>query len=316
MYPFPKFYHRGSALLIGMWLIIILTVIWVVFLEKIWRFSDQTENIEQSNASYYLATSAIEEAIYTTDKRTPWGISLIGTGTIQTVWYTGAASPFTQVVPRPGNGNSDFDPNWNIISLGDPVQIVIPNGVRWNDVNFYFRVPDLDNNPVTNRDSLDVSLNGKWIVNWVIAASTEALFASGETNVFTDDEIIDWNNLSPPLVTIQNKSGNTSSGWSMIFDFFYSNSSHLNGTDPVNGKCLSFWCTMKLSLLRPILLTWGKSIPFLEYKIDFTAWFPAWIPDQFINLSTKGYSNGFLRTRTIQIPQITTNTALDFTILQ
>jgi hypothetical protein len=129
-------------------------------LEKIWRFADQTENIEQSNAAYYLATSAIEEAIYTTDKRTPWNISPIEKGTIQTVGYTGTAVKYTQIIPRPGNGNSGFDPNWNMISLGDPVQIVIPNGVDWGAVYFHFRVPDLDRDPAT-AETMDASLNGK-----------------------------------------------------------------------------------------------------------------------------------------------------------
>jgi hypothetical protein len=181
-------------------------------------------------------------------------------------------------------------------------------------VYFHFRVPDLDRDPAT-AETMDASLNGKWIVNWVIASSTEVLFASGETNVFVQQEIKDSRNPELASVTIQNKNGNTSSGWNMIFDFFYRDSSHLNGLDVSNGKCSSFGCTMKLSLLRPILLANGKTIPFLEYKIDFSA-YSAGIPDQFINLTTKGYSNGFLRTRTIQIPQITTNTALDFTVLQ
>lgn len=309
---FPKLHHRGSALLIGMWLIIVLTIIWVVFLEKIWRFSDRTENIEQSNAAYYLATSAIERAIYTTDKRTPWAIDPVGFGALKSVGYTGTALPLTQTVPRLSNGNSPFDLNWNIISLWAPVQIVVPNGVNWNSVYFHFRIPNLD--PAVS-ETLDPSFNTKWVVNWVLAASTEALFASGETEVFQWVDIQDSNTpFSSTLISAKN--GNTSSGWNMSFTAFYTDPAHLNASlSAGSGKCQGYGCTLKLSLLRPLLVD-GKSIPFLEYQIDFTAGYAPGIPDQYLNLTTKWYSDGFLRSRTIQIPQITTNTALDFTVLQ
>jgi hypothetical protein len=35
-----------------------------------------------------------------------------------------------------------------------------------------------------------------------------------------------------------------------------------------------------------------------------------------MNLSAEGYAYGFLRKRELQFPQITTNTALDFAVLQ
>jgi hypothetical protein len=67
-----------------MWMIIVLTIIGIVFIEKIHRFSESTENIEQSNVAYYLATAAIERTIYTTNKETPWDITLESSGAIST----------------------------------------------------------------------------------------------------------------------------------------------------------------------------------------------------------------------------------------
>ncbi|MFZ2255750.1 MAG: hypothetical protein WAW59_02590 [Patescibacteria group bacterium] len=53
-------------------------------------------------------------------------------------------------------------------------------------------------------------------------------------------------------------------------------------------------------------------MPFLEYKITFNI--P--VPSQFMTLEATAYSYGFQRTKTVRIPQITTNTALDFAVLQ
>lgn len=39
-------------------------------------------------------------------------------------------------------GTSSFNPDWNIISLGQPVQIVIPEDIDWSKVEITFRVPD------------------------------------------------------------------------------------------------------------------------------------------------------------------------------
>jgi hypothetical protein len=55
-------------------------------------------------------------------------------------------------------------------------------------------------------------------------------------------------------------------------------------------------------------------LPFLEYKISFGA--SADIPNQYMIIDASGRVNGYTRTRRILIPQITTNTALDFAVLQ
>ena len=52
---------------------------------------------------------------------------------------------------------------------------------------------------------------------------------------------------------------------------------------------------------------------FLEYKISNLG---TVIPSQYMTIHAEGYAYGFLRSRDIQFPQITTNTALDFAVLQ
>ena len=67
------------------------------------------------------------------------------------------------------------------------------------------------------------------------------------------------------------------------------------------------------SMLRPLRTSRGE-LSFLEYKISFGA--SADIPNQYMIIDASGRVNGYTRTRRILIPQITTNTALDFAVLQ
>jgi hypothetical protein len=54
----------------------LLTMMSTVFFEKIHKFSQRSEGIENSNVAYYKALGIIEEALYTggVDKYTPWNI--------------------------------------------------------------------------------------------------------------------------------------------------------------------------------------------------------------------------------------------------
>ena len=108
---------------------------------------------------------------------------------------------------------------------------------------------------------------------------------------------------------ISMKNGKTNSGSDSTFKAFYdANYVGLNGSN-----CSGYKCTLKLSLIRPVKLSGGRTISFLEYRISG---FPSAIPSQYMTLHAEGYANGFLRTKEIQFPQITTNTALDFAVLQ
>ena len=56
---------RGSAILIALVVLIILTIMSTVFLEKLLGFAKASEGIENSNVAYYNALGIIEEALYT-----------------------------------------------------------------------------------------------------------------------------------------------------------------------------------------------------------------------------------------------------------
>lgn len=197
-----------------------------------------------------------------------------------------------------------YDSDYNIISIGEPVQLVIPGGLNnWASVFFQFRIPQISTNSSTG---VSAAWTNSWFVLWTFASSGASLFASGETNIFLWAEL---NNTNQTLTTRVGKSNSWST--STFGDFYFGG--WFIGAD--GAYCVGYQCTLKLSLLRPIPTTdSNRTIDFLEYKITFPG--TAMIPSQYMNLRAEGYSYGFLRQRSFQFPQITTNTALDFAVLQ
>jgi hypothetical protein len=294
--------HRGSALIVGMIIVVLLSILTTSFLEKVLNLWKTSGWIKSSAESYALATWLIEEQLIDSNmtKESPWNIKERRDGPVL-MNSTGRvlyASTGWTTMPIPGKWNSSFDSNWNIIGIGDPIQIVIPASIDWSAVNFYFRVPSI---PGETDATGSVSSSG--IILWTFGYSGASLYASGETNIFKFNEI---NGTALQIGWFQ---GQTNTGSISSFDFFYSDAS---GVGPAWSKCLWYQCTLKLSMIRPYVTTGLKVYPFLEYQIVF----PVSIPSQYMVIDSSAYINGFLRSRQIRIPQITTNTATDFAILQ
>jgi type II secretory pathway component PulK len=68
--------HRGYAILIAMVILILLSIITTVFLERIWGFAQSSEGIEQSNIAYYDAVGLIEKQLMVNNvtRYKPWNI--------------------------------------------------------------------------------------------------------------------------------------------------------------------------------------------------------------------------------------------------
>lgn len=301
MYPINR---NWSALIVALVIMTLLTMMSTVFFEKIYRFSQRSEWIENSNIAYYKSLGIIEEALFTgwVDKYTPWNIANNSRGSTNNSGSKITVNTGGVLMPLSGKWNSPYNKDYNIISLGQPVQIVIPQGINWSNVNFEFRVPIILGN--TSTGVAWASSSG--YVLWTLASSGVSLFASGETNIFK------WSELNQPNMKIALFMGTTNSGSSQSFQSFYNNPPYL-GDGTSWGKCTWFKCTLKLSLIRSVPTTDGRSMSFLEYQIkDF--W--TTIPSQYIDIHAEGYAYWFLRSRDLQFPQITTNTALDFAVLQ
>jgi hypothetical protein len=68
---------KGSALLIALITVSLITILSTVFFEKLFRFSKASEGIENSNVAYYKALGIIDEALNGAgvNKYTPWNIN-------------------------------------------------------------------------------------------------------------------------------------------------------------------------------------------------------------------------------------------------
>lgn len=74
--------RRGSALLIGLMVMVLLSVLVTSFLEKALRVGQNSKSIEQSTQAYYYATSQIEKQLAGNEnlKKKPWETEPITVG--------------------------------------------------------------------------------------------------------------------------------------------------------------------------------------------------------------------------------------------
>ena len=210
MYPLNR---NWSALIVALVIMTLLTMMSTVFFEKIYRFSQRSEWIENSNIAYYKSLGIIEEALYTgwVDKYTPWNIANNSRGSTSNSGSKITVNTGGVLMPLSGKWNSPYNKDYNIISIGQPVQIVIPQGINWSNVNFEFRVPIILGNTSTG---LAWASSSGYIL-WTLASSGVSLFASGETNIFK------WSELNIPNMKIATFNGTTNSGASITFKNFY-----------------------------------------------------------------------------------------------
>lgn len=305
MKKFLQHSPKGSALLIGLVVTVLVSIIVIGFLEKVLRVGTGVKSIEQSTQAHYLAVGTAERALNNTTelKREPWTIQEIHEWTESS--YSGASLDIfttSDTIPKKWYGNSPFNKDYNIISVSQPLQIVVPDGLNWSSTDFEFKIPKIGNESTT-KHSTEESTTSTWLLLWTIGNAEKILYASGSSSdgLFTGIDI-GWNR------KIDAKNGyfyNNSILQNSQFGNFYNNT--------LGPDCHDYKCTFKLSILRPLRTSRGE-LSFLEYKISFGA--SADIPNQYMIIDASGRVNGYTRTRRILIPQITTNTALDFAVLQ
>ncbi|OIP54952.1 hypothetical protein AUK10_00255 [Candidatus Gracilibacteria bacterium CG2_30_37_12] len=278
---------KGSALIISMFVTIIIIIIAIYLLEKIVPFAQDIKGVENGNISYYRANTALNEALLSMSggnpSLEPSGNTLSnGSGMIYSVTANGIT------LPQLGKGNSEYDPNWSILAPGKPVQLLLKNNtpIDWSLSYFIFRVPNLGVPQVLSGGTTP-------IINWTLSASGESLQASGSQ--------IRASAINSTNISLNTTPGMTLAGINSTFGSFYTT------------KCVSpIVCTLKLSLINPLLLTTGEVVPYIEYQ----AIFDEPIPLQTAVIETQGYAGGFRKNITHFIQQMTTNEALDFTVFQ
>lgn len=295
---------KAFSLILSIFMVFICTLLALYLLEYIIPFLKNTKWMENWVKAYYQAYNWIENAllekkwnnVYYENSRNFWQWPSDYSFEILSTWSS---------IPSAWEWNSDFDKDYNTISLTDPVQLLLTNGINWNDVKFYFKVPKFNDN-----NENDIVFFNSWtynVVNWQLSSPDDTLYASWA-------QIVKWNQISSSLNSNPNGLRLSLNEWYIYketwekdnknFDDFYVN----NCSGPNSG------CTLKLSIINELKTdSWGK-IPFLEYK---ATWFnPKKIANYFTIIKSSWKSFWYKRSLKIYIPQQTTSSAFDFTIFQ
>lgn len=297
------------SIIIWMWLVILMTLSAYLILSYIIPFSQNTKWIENSSNAYYLSYGWIEKALYFIGKeRTPADMTTETWSNMPNTltWISYETFSSWSSIPKPWEWNSEYDKDYNTISITEGLQLEVWNNMipNWSWVNFIFKVPNLDLNNTTSETLSGLTLP---IINWMLSTDSDTLSASWTTYIEAN-----W--------TTWVKSSNCSSSCSwqinnknwVILDW----SPEIFNQAYYNSNCWAWSsCILKFSIINPLILsTWNKVVPYLEYQIS---WLWGWFPDKYAKIISSWKSYWFQKSLEIKIPQqLTTNQALDFTVFQ
>lgn len=299
---------KWSALMIAIICIVIISSIMIYFLEKLLPIARNIKWIENSTVAYYNGLSWIEQSLLFMKTASVWTESWVTYNTSNPQWYSFQITASGTKIPIAWEWNSEYNSGRNIIWPGQPIQLAIWSWITWSSVELKFKAPDWM--------WLTWTLDNSWIINWQLSGKNTdwtwiILYASWESNMIKWG-MIDWN---PIYLDTKDWFDLNWSGWT--FDDFYDTDwSPFNATTWLWANwanCTSNSCTLKLSIINPLIWTWWQAIPYLEYKIDF--WFVK-VPLQYAIIQSDWYSYWFKRHIRSTARQQTTSEALDFTIFQ
>lgn len=293
------------SIIIWMWLVLLMTLTAFVILSYMVPFSRSVKWIENASNSYYVSYSWIEKALYYIKIRSNISSETWSTMPATAVWYSYNTFSSWGTIPLTWSWNSEYDKDYNTISLTEPLQIQVWSWYLtnpWSWIQFYFRVPNLDNNTSTTETLSWTTLP---IINWMLSSENDTLIASWTYLIASNIKnsiITTWDTLFNS--TSPFRFWSTLSWSSMEFQTFYT------------SNCWVWsWCSLKFSIINPLELNDASStkLPYLEYKIT---WLSSNFPDRYTKIKSSWKSYWFQKNLEVKIPQQTVNQALDFTIFQ
>lgn len=296
--------NRWVSLPLAMWLVMIMSLLAFAILEYIVPFSREIKWVENSSSAYYQANSWIEEWLYDVYIRNnSWVIDNRDEFFEDYSWESIDNKYITtsswNILPPLWEGNSEYDSDWNIISLWNPIQLSVWDWYIDSDFEIAFRVPNLDNNALTNET---LSWTNIPIVNWQLSWSSNTLNASWS--------IIMWSEILESKDNFDNNIDIWLDEWSELdwtnisFDDFYS-----------NNCLLWFKCILKFSIVNKLELDDIDEIivPYLEWRI--ITWDNI-IPLRYTKIESSGKSYWYKKDLEVKVAWPTVNEAFDFTVFQ
>jgi hypothetical protein len=131
----------------------ILSFMMIFLIERILPYSRTVRGIENSAQASYTARSFTEEILTRLRADNPAGVK---NSTPLTTTVSGADGNESRVldsdtiIPSPGYGNSEGDPQWNAIGPGRPAQLILGASVdNLNGLKIEFRVPQFGSADIT-----------------------------------------------------------------------------------------------------------------------------------------------------------------------
>jgi len=279
-----------------MWLVLVLSFTGLFLVEYMVPFSRNIKWIENASQAFYESYAWVEESVLLIHSGSIWQDYTNSYSWDQDFKYSVDSSG--RNIPVAWNWNSEYDSDWNRISQDNPISLVVGNNIFWwwsNSINLEVRVPDFDGNG--SSDNLEVWTYDD-IVFWQISSNSDSLSVKDILDISTGTNSVSRNLFSPSEVWLALGDSILDPGNSLAN--FYAN------------NCISSECVLKISLVNPIISPDNSLYPYLEYRISTSDS----IPLSHSYITSDGKSYGFTKKLEVAIPQQSTSSAFDFTVLQ
>ena len=292
------------GIIIAILIVILISLLAISILDYIVPFSRNTKGIEHSVWAYYQANSGIEEALFHMREESYEVWDELTTSSVWTVSSNFSIVATWSRLPPIGKWNSEFDNDWNKVRVWDPIQLELGKGmldvIDWSNINFYFRVPNLDN---LSSSAETMSWGTTPIITWSFSANTTTINAAG-----TYVEANDICNSKDSCGAIDF----SSKQW-VDLDGNETNDERIENFYGIHCDTISEKCTFKLSVVNALETIAGTSIPYIEWYIDFGS---KTVPLRYTVIDTQWKSYGFRKDLKVSVPQQTVSEAFDFTVFQ
>ncbi len=291
--------NKWFALIVAMFLMVITSLLALFLLEYIIPFARNTKWVENGTKAYYQANKAIEDVLYSMREEDAY----FETGKIMPNTNSGYYYSLTstwKTIPLLWDWTSEFDSDYNKISISNPVQLLLKWPITWDDVKFYFKVPHFNDSSSTPIEFTWSTATTIPIINWQLSSSGETLNSSWSQ--------IMYSNINPSTWSLTEIKFDTTREWYTLswsienFATFYS-----------AENCENNWCILKLSIVNELLTNDSRKIPYLEYKIDFDS---TNVANYYAIINAHWKSTWYRKDLKLYIPQQTTIEAFDFTVFQ
>lgn len=301
---------KAVSLIIVMWIVLVTWLLAITIIELIIPFSRSVSGMENSSKAYYLANAWVEEAMLNIKKNNENSSNSIQENNKFNFWWN-LNSIFSErklVVkwneePKSWEWDSEFSPDFNKISVWNPIQIDLSEVIATN-FKIQFKVPQI------NWVNYRLKENNEVYINWQV--SNEDWFINSTDKVWTfrvagaiwrrENTVFNWNLVNSSREVYLSDFRWLNKDWNLVLYW-------------------SLWCNrtkkciLKFSVANELKWVFNGrevNLPYLEWKI--TAQTPYKL--RYSTIESTWKSNNFVKKLEVKVPQATVNEAFDFTVFQ